>query len=70
MLNFKEKQIIEKIIKNKGKMTQSKLSSEFGEVNAFRIIEAMRRRGILRREPYEKTNLIFLEDKFKNILCA
>ena len=68
LLNSDERKIIEKIIQNKGKIIQSKLSSEFGKVKVFRIIESLKKRGIIEKEPYGKTNIIKLSEKFGNIL--
>lgn len=68
LLNPDERKIIEKIIQNKGKITQSKLSSELGKVRVFRIIESLKKRGIIEKEPYGKTNVIKLSEKFENFL--
>ena len=68
MLQPDERNIMKKIIDNKGEITQSKLSSELGKVKTFRIIENLKRRGIVQKEGYGKTNKIVLNEKFKNIL--
>ena len=68
MLQHDEKKIIEKIIENKGEVTQSKLSSVFGKVKTFRILENLKRRGIISKETYGKTNKIKLDEKFREIL--
>jgi hypothetical protein len=70
MLHPSEKTIIKKIIENKGEIVQSKLSLELGKVKTFRIIESLKRRGIIFKESYGKTNKIKLNDKFKEILCS
>jgi len=69
MLQFDEKKIIEKLIENKGEMTQSKLSSLFGKVKTFRVLENLKRRGIVIKESYGKTNKIKLDEKFRQVLC-
>jgi uncharacterized membrane protein len=68
MLQLDERNILNKLINNKGEITQSKLSSEFGKVRTFRIIENLKKRGIIQKEQYGKTNKIVLTEKFKNIL--
>ncbi len=67
MLQHDEKEIIKKLIENKGKITQSKLSSLFGKVKTFRILENLRKRGIITKESYGKTNRIEFTEKFKEI---
>ena len=68
MLQSDERIIIKKIIDNKGEITQSKLSSELGKVKTFRIIENLRKRGIVQKEGYGKTNKILLNEKFKDVI--
>ena len=67
MLNLEEKEIIKKIIKNNGRITQSKLSSIFGKVKTFRVLENLRKRGVIIKEKYGKTNIIKLNEKFEKI---
>jgi uncharacterized membrane protein len=59
-----EKEIIRRIVENRGEISQSKLSSEFGKVKAFRVIEALKNRGVVEKVPYGKTNKIKLNEKF------
>jgi len=68
MLQLDERNIIKKIIENKGQITQSKLSSLFGKVKTFRVLESLKRRGIIIKESYGKTNKIRLNEKFNEIL--
>ena len=70
MLQLDEKNIIKKIIENKGEITQSKLSSSFGKVKTFRVIENLKKRGIITKESYGKTNKIKLDEKFSKILIS
>ena len=70
MLQLDEKNIIKKIIENKGEITQSKLSSSFGKVKTFRVLEGLKRRGIVIKESYGKTNKIRLDEKFHKILIS
>ncbi len=65
-----EKEIIKKIVENKGSITQSKLSSIYGKVKTFRILESLKRRRIIEKESYGKTNKIKLNEKYKEILCS
>ncbi len=69
MLKVDEKKIIEKLVENNGEISQSKLSSLFGKVKTFRIIQTLIRREIVIKESYGKTNKIKLNDKFRKILC-
>lgn len=68
LLPTDEKEVLRKIIENKGKITQSKLSSSLGKVKAFRVLESLRKRGIILKEPYGKTNIIKLNEKYSKIL--
>ncbi|MBL7170194.1 MAG: hypothetical protein ISS48_04195 [Candidatus Aenigmarchaeota archaeon] len=69
MLQNDEREIIKKIVENKGEITQSKLSRSLGKVKAFRTLEILRKRGIIVKEKYGKTNMIRLNDNFREILC-
>lgn len=68
MLQADEREVIKKIIENKGEILQSKLSALFGKVKTFRVIESLVKRGIVLKESYGKTNKIKLNEKFKEIL--
>ena len=68
MLQPDEKNILNKIVDNKGEMTQSKLSSQFGKVKTFRVIETLIKRNIVHKEKYGKTNKIILNEKFTSVL--
>jgi hypothetical protein len=68
MLNPEEKEVVKKLLENKGEILQSKLSQSFGKVKTFRVLENLRKRGVIEKEPYGKTNVIKLSEKFKNIL--
>jgi len=68
MLEKDEKEFIQKIFENKGRIVQSKLSSQFGKVKTFRIIENLKKRGIIEKEPYGKTNVIAFSEKFRDVL--
>lgn len=67
-LDFDEKIILQKIIENNGKITQSKLSSQFGKVKVFRVLENLKKRGIIEKEAYGKTNTVRISEKFSKIL--
>jgi len=67
ILQSDERDIIKKLIENKGNITQSKLSSFFGKVKTFRVLENLRKRGIIVKENYGKTNKIEFSEKFKEI---
>ncbi|MEM5883037.1 MAG: hypothetical protein QXQ77_02235 [Candidatus Aenigmatarchaeota archaeon] len=63
-----EKFVVQKIIESKGKIIQSKLSSEFGKVRAFRVLESLKKKGIIEKEPYGRTNKVKISEKFYNLL--
>ncbi|MEM5793119.1 MAG: hypothetical protein QXY45_02040 [Candidatus Aenigmatarchaeota archaeon] len=63
-----ERELLKMLIENKGQITQSKISKEFGKVKSFRVLESLRRRGIVVKERYGKTNMVKLEKKFEEIL--
>jgi uncharacterized membrane protein len=68
MLNPNEKDIVRKLLENRGQILQSRLSQLFGKVKTFRILENLKKRGIIEKEPYGKTNIIKLSQKFSQIL--
>jgi len=68
ILNPDEREVIKAILENKGRATQSSISRKIGKVKAFRVIEALRRRGVVKKEPYGKTNIITLTEDFEKIL--
>jgi len=70
MLQLDEKNIIKKIIENKGEITQSKLSALFGKVKTFRVVENLKKRGIITKESYGKTNKVKLNEKFNKIFIS
>lgn len=59
-LPLPEREIVEKIVENDGEILQSELSKNFGKVKTFRILENLRSRGIIIKEPYGKTNKVKL----------
>ena len=65
-----EGEIVKMLMDNNGEITQSKLSSKFGRVKTFRTIERLRMRGVIEKEPYGKTNIIKLNEIFRQILCS
>jgi uncharacterized membrane protein len=69
LLRTDEREILKRIIENKGEILQSKLSPLFGKVKTFRVIESLIRRGVIEKEQYGKTNRIKLNEKFKQVLC-
>jgi uncharacterized membrane protein len=68
MLNPEEKEVVKKLFENRGEILQSKLSKSFGKVKTFRVLENLRKRGVIEKEPYGKTNLIKLSERFRGIL--
>ncbi|MEM5773034.1 MAG: hypothetical protein QW040_02290 [Candidatus Aenigmatarchaeota archaeon] len=68
ILSPEEREIVKKLIENKGEILQSKLSQSFGKVKTFRVLENLKRRGVIEKEPYGKTNMIKLNEKLRSIL--
>ena len=69
MLQGDEREVILKLIENNGEVSQSKLSEVFGKVKTFRVLEGLKKRGIVMKESYGKTNMVKLSDGFREILC-
>jgi len=68
MLRPDEKEIVRKLLDSGGEITQSRLSQSFGKVKTFRVLENLKKRGIIEKEPYGKTNVIRLGEKFRQVL--
>ncbi|MEM5766609.1 MAG: hypothetical protein QW423_03190 [Candidatus Aenigmatarchaeota archaeon] len=68
ILNPEEREIMKKILENKGEIFQNKLSRTFGKVKTFRVLENLRRRGVIDKESYGKTNIIRLNEKIRRML--
>jgi len=68
ILPLEEREVLTKLIENKGSITQAKISKEFGKVKAFRTIESLRKKGIIEKVEHGKTNLIKLKEKYFKIL--
>ena len=69
MLQKGEREIVEKIVESKGEISQSRLSSTFGKVKTFRLLETLRKRGVIAKEKYGKTNMVKLSESYREILC-
>ena len=68
LLDTNEKQVIKSLIDGKGRALQSKLSRDLGKVKAFRTIESLRKRGVVEKRKYGKTNQVVLADRFRVLL--
>jgi len=68
LLDPLEKEVIEMIIENEGKVMQAKISRKIGKVKAFRILEKLKRKGIIEKIKEKKTNLVKLSNKFEFLL--
>lgn len=68
ILEPNERDVIKLLISNKGEISQAKLSSRFGKVKAFRLIERLKKRGIVEKESYGKTNKIRLSQRFSELI--
>ncbi|NCN38765.1 MAG: hypothetical protein COY38_02615 [Candidatus Aenigmarchaeota archaeon CG_4_10_14_0_8_um_filter_37_24] len=68
MLPNDEKEMILRLVGSNGEISQSRLSGIFGKVRTFRTVESLKKRGIVVKEKYGKTNMVKLESRFRNIL--
>lgn len=70
LLEDEEKDIMKLIIKNSGKIYQSKIAKELNldKVKVSRIISSLEKKNVLEREKIGMTNMISLKEDFKNIL--
>ena len=69
LFDEEEGKVLEFIINNSGKIYQSKISKELNidKVKLSRIINQFEKKGILKKEKQGMTNLVILEDDFKEI---
>jgi len=69
LFSDEEKKILEEVIKHKKGITQAKLvkDTKFRKVKVFRVLEKLKSRGVIKKIPYGKTNLITLTDNWKKI---
>jgi len=68
LLDPVEREVIRMIVENEGKTTQAKISKEIGKVKAFRVLERLRKRGIIEKIKERKTNIIKISNKFEFLL--
>ncbi len=63
-LGNEEAEIVRKILEKKGEISQAGIVSSTGlpKVKVFRIIERLKNKGIVSKEPHGKTNLIKLNE--------
>jgi len=64
-----EKDIINFLLENKGKTTQSKIAkgTSLSKVKVFRIIERLIKKGVVLKSPLGKTNLIALNESLLDL---
>ena len=69
-LNYQEKQVVKKLIEEKGNVLQSDISrmGNMGKVKTHRAVKDLTRKGIIKIEKYGNTNLIYLTEDVKKIL--
>lgn len=60
LLNEEERTVFEMVIKEK-EITQAKVSRILGKVKAFRVIESLKRKGLITKEKIGKTSKIKLK---------
>ena len=70
MLHGKEREVVEKLVVNEGKLQQIELSRLEGmnKVKTHRLLKEMERKKIIKREKYGKVNLIVLDKDIYNSL--
>lgn len=68
LLEEDEKLVFEELIENDGEVQQSKLSRKIGKVKAFRVIEKLKRKGVIEKEKYGKTNVIKLKEELRKLI--
>lgn len=59
-----------KIILNKKEVSQASLVRETGmsKVKVFRVLEKLKYKGLIKKEPYGRTNLIVLDEELSKLL--
>jgi uncharacterized membrane protein len=69
-LNFQEKQVVKKLMEEKGNVLQSEISrmGNMGKVKTHRAVKDLERKGIISVEKYGNTNRIYLTEDIKKIL--
>lgn len=69
ILNYNENQVMKKLIEHDGIVLQSEISRipNMGKVKAHRVLQDLELKGIVKKEPFGKTNRIILQDIFKTI---
>jgi len=71
-LNKDEKQVVQKILDNEGKILQAEVSrlEGLGKVKSHRILQRLLDRGVVEKESFGKTNIIKLNKEIKETLLA
>lgn len=71
-LNYHENQVIKKLIEHDGMVLQSEISRipSMGKVKAHRVLQDLEQKGIIKKEPYGKTNRILLDETIKKIFLS
>jgi len=69
-LEGEEKSIVNSILSNKGKITQSEIAKNTGlsRVKIFRILKKLEEKGVITKKPLGMTNVIELEEELKKFL--
>ena len=71
-LNYHENQVMKKLIEHDGIVLQSEISRipSMGKVKAHRVLQDLEQKGIIKKEPYGKTNRILLDETIKKIFVS
>lgn len=68
ILDKDEKKVLDKIIKQKGQIEQSKISEELGKLKVHRTLKKLEQKGIITIEKKGRTNIIKLNEELKQEL--
>lgn len=68
-LGEEEAEVVKKILENKGEASQAGIVSSTGlpKVKVFRIIERLRKKGILSKRPHGKTNMVKIREDIRKL---
>jgi uncharacterized membrane protein len=68
ILDNDENNVLDLLVKNKGKISQAKISKKYDKIKAHRIIKKLQEKNIIDIEKEGKTNTIILKKELKEVL--
>ncbi len=69
-LESDERKVLEELIRERGVVTQARLSRMLGKVRAWRTAEKLRSKGIVEKRARGKTNLIVLNERLSKVMVG